>query len=519
MHGSGLPRKLEYFFMICGIFLILVSLWTSEIFVRNDPAGLEAHAGNADRDHGMDYNDTTISVPRITKYSMLLDGVGRLESRTTSQNQSCSPKNKYVFVKTHKTGGSTLANVLHRRTWARGLRPVIPKNLINMGWPLPITPGQVLGSASHTFNTTGDVLVGHLTFNAQSYRATQQLVPNAAYISILRDPLSRFLSAFKYYGIAPHLSRILRKRRASSGFASSLKTFPVRDVAAAVEQFAQRPLEYLSLAKPLGHATGALTLHHALLYNSMAFDLGLIADLNQATAAGSADSFSAALAALDTRLSLVLLNEYWDESMVLLKRRMCWTLDDVVYRPLKAPTAPEPRGANSVGTNVLARLPPATRAALRRLLHLDYALYAHFNATFWRHVANEGPGFHAEVGELRARVSRMYRACGSGAGAGVPAATPLREASLRGTAGAGRAQGGAATGNPSAPTVDVSTVCVQLGWENVRFGCELGKRHSVLPAAQPCLDCAFDCKGKRSTNQTRQRPDVLRSDITGEYSI
>jgi hypothetical protein len=46
----------------------------------------------------------------------------------------CEPIDRYVFVKTHKTGGSTLANILHRRTVSRGLTPVLPKTLVNMGW-------------------------------------------------------------------------------------------------------------------------------------------------------------------------------------------------------------------------------------------------------------------------------------------------------------------------------------------------------------------------------------------------
>ena len=44
----------------------------------------------------------------------------------TEPNRSCEtgPVNRYVLIKTHKTGGSTLANILHRRTWRHKLRPV-----------------------------------------------------------------------------------------------------------------------------------------------------------------------------------------------------------------------------------------------------------------------------------------------------------------------------------------------------------------------------------------------------------
>ena len=50
----------------------------------------------------------------------------RQEQLITEPNRSCGagPVNRYVLIKTHKTGGSTLANILHRRTWRHKLRPV-----------------------------------------------------------------------------------------------------------------------------------------------------------------------------------------------------------------------------------------------------------------------------------------------------------------------------------------------------------------------------------------------------------
>jgi len=41
----------------------------------------------------------------------------------------------------------------------------------------------------------------------------------------------------------------------------------------------------------------------------------------------SAEDMRAALPLLEKKLDLVLINEYWDESMVLLKREMCWTTE------------------------------------------------------------------------------------------------------------------------------------------------------------------------------------------------
>ena len=50
----------------------------------------------------------------------------REQQLVAEPNRRCDagPVNRYVLIKTHKTGGSTLANILHRRTWRYKLRPV-----------------------------------------------------------------------------------------------------------------------------------------------------------------------------------------------------------------------------------------------------------------------------------------------------------------------------------------------------------------------------------------------------------
>lgn len=63
-----------------------------------------------------------------------------------------------------------------------------------------------------------------------------------------------------------------------------------------------------------------------LLENSMAFDLGL-----------EKSSPKSAVEALIAKLEhwFVMITEYMDHSLVLLRRRMCWDLDDVVYYGIK----------------------------------------------------------------------------------------------------------------------------------------------------------------------------------------
>lgn len=64
-----------------------------------------------------------------------------------------------------------------------------------------------------------------------------------------------------------------------------------------------------------------------LLFNSQAFDLGIDHD-------ATPEHVDKVIAQMDS-WGLVLITEYMDESLVLLKRKMCWTLDDVAYYALK----------------------------------------------------------------------------------------------------------------------------------------------------------------------------------------
>uniref|UniRef100_A0A8B9XZE1 Galactose-3-O-sulfotransferase 3 n=1 Tax=Bos mutus grunniens TaxID=30521 RepID=A0A8B9XZE1_BOSMU len=90
-----------------------------------------------------------------------------------------------------------------------------------------------------------------------------------------------------------------------------------------------------------------------------------------------------------------------DESLVLLRRLLAWDLDDVLYARLNA------RAASS-------RPPPSPRrrAGCARLERADAGLYDHFNATFWRRVASAGRAcVEREARELREARERLLRRC------------------------------------------------------------------------------------------------------------
>jgi hypothetical protein len=92
---------------------------------------------------------------------------------------------------------------------------------------------------------------------------------------------------------------------------------------------------------------------------------------------------------LDSEFTLIMLKEYFDESLVLLRRLLCWEVKDVIYYSNN-----EGAYRKNITWDVLT---PRDRAIHKEFSSVDYMLYAHFNHTFWRKVAQQGEDFYQEL--------------------------------------------------------------------------------------------------------------------------
>ena len=88
-----------------------------------------------------------------------------------------------------------------------------------------------------------------------------------------------------------------------------------------------------------------------------------------------------------------------DESLVLMKRKLCWQLDDVVYYALKV-SKRKPRVA----------LADEHRRKILEMNWFDNQLYQHFNRTLWRDIAKEDR-FDAELALFRERKAELSEQC------------------------------------------------------------------------------------------------------------
>lgn len=116
----------------------------------------------------------------------------------------------------------------------------------------------------------------------------------------------------------------------------------------------------------------------------------------------------ALIAAVESNFHLILISEYFDESMILLKHSLCWTLEDVVSFRL-----------NSRSERSRSKLSPDLAEIVKQWNSLDWRLYQHFNATFWFRIDTMlgRTKLQEEVELLRARRAELEQTCLLGGGA------------------------------------------------------------------------------------------------------
>ncbi|XP_072474889.1 galactose-3-O-sulfotransferase 2 [Notamacropus eugenii] len=279
-----------------------------------------------------------------------------------SGQESFHPVTNVMFLKTHKTASSTVMNILYRFTEKRNLTVALPAGqLFHLGYPWLFLTKYVEGFK--TLNGTFNIMCNHLRFNPTE---VQKVMPNNTfYFSILRNPIFQLESSFVYYkGYAP----AFQKTKTLSEF----------------------------LVSPLRYYNESLSIRNAYAKNNMWFDFGY--DNNKS----GKDYVRGVIKEIQQQFQLILISEYFDESMVLLKNTLHWDLDDVVYFKL-----------NSRSENTIQNLTKENQERVKEWCALDWELYQHFNRTFWQKI-REVIGLKKllkEVALLRERQQELMDIC------------------------------------------------------------------------------------------------------------
>jgi len=159
--------------------------------------------------------------------------------------------------------------------------------------------------------------------------------------------------------------------------------------------FAEDPSKTMAKISDLS-TSGSVVPYLNLLRSGQSFDLG-----SESVTFLIKEKTSDAITELDSNFNLVLMMEYFDESLVLLARELCWDIRDVVYFKLN----------QRISSDVKTKLSDELVQKIRQWNKADVLLYDYFNRTFWKKVEKLGNAFWSDVSRLRYYNKVLEDAC------------------------------------------------------------------------------------------------------------
>ena len=205
-----------------------------------------------------------------------------------------------------------------------------------------------------------DMLVNHARLDR---RQMDLVVPRAQYISIIRNPETQLESTFSYYRMAIKLNL------------TGTNQFQV---------FMSHPATYYDM-KPSGYF---------FLRNGQLYDLGFDADHDNVA------QIKDKIQELSEEIDLMMITEYYDESLLLLRKHLCWDFEDILYLS---------KGVRSEDDR--APITPDISRRIQKWNAGDVMLYDHFNRTFWQRVQDYGTTFGRDLAHFRVLKQKLMDQC------------------------------------------------------------------------------------------------------------
>ena len=257
-----------------------------------------------------------------------------------------------AFIKTHKTGSSTIANMVWRWVHSRDLKRMVPRVGKNLGWPNTF-PGKMRFFGNRKF----DAIYNHAVYNKARYDFF--LRQKGATFTILREPMSRTVSAVNYY--------------------RDKTTYSFRGWPALLHRYRNKD--------------NIMRTYDFYTHNGMAFDLGWYEQHNLSIAYDyDVKEIQDFIDELDKNIDVVMIMERLDESLLLLRDKIPGlSISELVYR--KSNT-----NGNSTHNedSSLSKVYPSKEQMeeLTEIMLVDRMIYDHFNARLdreWKAKVRESP--------------------------------------------------------------------------------------------------------------------------------
>lgn len=268
-----------------------------------------------------------------------------------------------AFLKIHKTGGTTMMNILTRFALHNNLNVAAPMTLTGKGW-------NYLGYRKTLFeknivplpeNEKYNILTNHVIYKKTAF---SNIMPNTTiYIGIVRNPNDQFVSSLVYYGF---YRQLMKTGITVSQFLRQLRIFHFETVV---------NFEYL--------------------HNKMSRDFGIPGNHLYNTT-----FLSQYMRLLDDDIHLVMLTEYYEESIILLKRLLNWDLKDVLYTP-----------RNNLNNIHRPSLSMDDISRLRQWNYADNYLYDFFKLKLLNTLRRQDSDFFDELANFKVVRMRIEKFC------------------------------------------------------------------------------------------------------------
>ena len=307
-----------------------------------------------------------VSTEHVKSQSSRTVNASLLSDVPASYNDSKNQIKDIYYIKVHKTGSTTMQNILHRFAWKHTLKVALYNREHCRPFPDTAKIGFLLENITEGDNFTRyNIMCDHAVFDEAAFRPYMR--SNLRFIATLREPFSQLESSFEYFSIATKF-----------GIANSkdpIKVFLERDPASFTHDF-----------------------DFTRIQNIQAFDLGYkISHDNNITA------INEHLAYLDKKIDVAVISQHFVEGLVYLKELFNWELQDIIYLThLQGTRKTVPR--NETTTKYLKDLH-------RRLSTADYVFYEHFEKKISSILQNQPASFWQQVSYLKALLKRIHEFC------------------------------------------------------------------------------------------------------------
>lgn len=292
----------------------------------------------------------------------------------TTKKEAPKPEKRHIaFLKVHKAASSTVQNIFYRFGSMRNLSFVLPYTTHYLSQLNSRIYNPILPSLD---NKTGkyDIVCNHVNFNHSNFK--RLMYDDAVYLAIVREPLDLFVSAAYYY-----------KYVWPAGYLKVLnETTFIQDLIRNPEKLEPRQTR---------------------TFNYMAQDFGFVIKSVPKTLALNETVIANFISGLKESFHFVMVVEYFDESLIMMKRLLNWSFKDILYIKLnKLNEYKRRKGIPNISLNISTE----DKLLFRKRNRIDCAIYDSFLELFLKRMSTEN-GLRDEVGEFRKTLKDVHEFC------------------------------------------------------------------------------------------------------------